>query len=92
VRVSGSDHARLAERADELVWFEGNRAYMRMTAGHCGALTIEPLTGRFFCSAYDVRPDVCRDLARGSGACLGELDAKASRPVLALGRQRRNLA
>jgi hypothetical protein len=64
---------------------------MRMTAGHCGALIIEPLTGRFFCSAYAIRPNVCRDLARGSGACLGELDAKASRPVLALGRHRREL-
>ncbi len=91
VRVSGHDHARLAERADELVWFEGNRAYMRMVDGHCGALRIEPASGRFFCSAYATRPDVCRELARGSAECRGELDAKAERPVLALGLCRREL-
>ena len=91
VRVSGHDHARLAERAEELVWFEGNRAYMRMTDGHCGALRIESLSGRFFCSAYETRPDVCRELARGSGACRGELAAKATRPMLALGLRRREL-
>ena len=91
VRVTGDDHARLAERAEELVWFDGNRAYMRMTAGHCGALQIEPGSGPVFCSAYDTRPDVCRDLARGSGACRGELDAKAERPMLTLGRHRREL-
>lgn len=85
MRVTGDDHARLAERAEELVWFEGNRAYMRMTRGHCGALRIEPASGRFFCSAYETRPDVCRDLERGSGACRGELDAKAQRPLLAIG-------
>jgi hypothetical protein len=92
VRVSGHDHSRLAERAEELVWFEGNRAYMRMTDGHCGALRIESLSGRFFCSAYETRPDVCRDLARGSGACRGELAAKAARPMLALGLRRREPA
>ena len=92
VRVTGHDHARLAERAEELVWFDGNRAYMRMTEGHCGALTIEPISGRFFCSAYATRPEVCRELARGSGACRGELGAKGSRPMLALGLHRRKLA
>jgi uncharacterized protein len=86
VRVTGGDYARLADRVDELVWFDGNRAYMRMVDGHCGALRVEGASGRFVCSAYATRPDVCRDLARGSGACLGELDAKAGRAVLALGR------
>jgi len=89
VRVTGGDHARLAERAEELVWFDGNRAYMRMTHGHCGALQIEPVSGRFFCSAYETRPEVCRELERGSGACRGELEAKAQRPLLALGLERR---
>jgi hypothetical protein len=92
VRVSGRDHARLGDRAEELVWFDENRAYMRMIDGHCGALRIESVSGRFFCSAYETRPEVCRDLARGSGACRGELDAKAARPLLALGRLRRELA
>jgi uncharacterized protein len=85
VRVSGGDHARLAERAEELVWFDGNRAYMRMIDGHCGALTIEVASGRFVCSAYATRPQICRDLARGSSACRGELAAKSRRPLLALG-------
>jgi Fe-S-cluster containining protein len=92
VRVTGHDHARLAERAEELVSFDGHRAYMRMTDGHCAALKIEPASGRFFCSAYATRPDTCRDLARGSGACQGELAAKAARPVLALTLLRRTLA
>jgi uncharacterized protein len=91
VRVTGFDHARLGERAQELVWFDGIRAYMRMAGGHCGALRIEPASGQFFCSAYETRPEVCRDLARGSGACRGELDAKAQRPLLALGLRRREL-
>lgn len=91
MRVTGRDHARLGDRAEELVWFEENRAYMRMIDGHCGALRIESVSGRFFCSAYETRPDVCRDLARGSGACRGELEAKAPRPLLALERLRREL-
>lgn len=91
MRVTGDDHARLAERAEELVTFEGNRAYMRMAGGHCGALRIEPVSGRFFCSAYATRPDVCRNLARGSAECRGELHAKAERAVLTLGRERREL-
>lgn len=91
MRVTGDDHARLAERAEELVWFDGNRAYMRMTDGHCGALRIESASGRFVCSAYETRPAVCRDLASGSGACRAELETKAQRPVLTLGLHRRAL-
>jgi uncharacterized protein len=91
VRVTGDDHARLGDRALELVWFEGNRAYMRMVDNHCGALRIEPASGRFVCDAYQIRPDVCRVLEPGSGACRGELEAKATRPPLELGRLRREL-
>jgi uncharacterized protein len=91
VRVSGDDHARFGERADELVWFDGNRAYMRMVDGHCGALRIEARSGAFVCDAYTNRPAVCRDLGRGSGACLGELEAKAMRPLLALRKSSRAL-
>ncbi len=86
VRVTGDDYARLGERADELVWFDGNRAYMRMLDGHCATLRIDQRTGEMFCSAYDTRPQTCRDLERGSGACLGELDTKPERPLIALGR------
>jgi Fe-S-cluster containining protein len=85
--VTGDDHRRLGERADELVRFDGHRAYMRMIEGHCAALRIEKSSGRFVCSAYDTRPDTCRDLARASPACLGEIETKGDRPLLALGRR-----
>ncbi len=88
VRVSGADYARLAERATELVSFDGVHAHMRMLDGHCAALELQPSTGRFVCNAYALRPQVCRDLERESAACLGERDAKAERPLIALRRAR----
>jgi uncharacterized protein len=86
VRVTGDDYERLGERAEELVRFEGNRAFMRMADGHCAALRLE--TGQLVCSAYETRPQTCRDLARSSGACLGEIAGKQDRPLLALSRAR----
>lgn len=86
VRVSGDDYARLGDRAESLVRFDGNRAYMRMSDGHCGALVIDARSGQFVCAVYETRPDVCRDLERGSGACLAERDAKAERPLQARNR------
>ena len=96
-RVTGDDHRRLGDDAERLVLWIGNEAYMRLEpvndALHapvngplhrCAALTIDPLTGTFACSIYETRPDVCRDLARGSGACRGEIDAKKERPKRAL--------
>lgn len=88
VRVSGDDHARMGDRAGELARFDGNRAYMRMVDGHCAALRVDGSTGRLTCSAYAVRPDVCRALERASSACLAERDAKAERPLVALRRSR----
>jgi hypothetical protein len=38
--------------------------------------------GRFRCTIYDVRPDVCRALAQGSPECAGEIAAKGDRPAL----------
>jgi uncharacterized protein len=64
VSVTGDDHARLGERADELVRFDGNRAYMRMLDGHCAALRIEKGSGQLVCGAYETRPQICRDLDR----------------------------
>jgi Fe-S-cluster containining protein len=84
VRVSGDDHARLGDAADDLVRFEGTRAFMRMVDGHCGALAIEPSSGQFVCGCYETRPETCRDLARGSPACAGEIATKRERPLLAL--------
>jgi hypothetical protein len=84
VPVTGDDHERLGERVDELVRFEGNRAYMRMVDGHCAALRIEPGSSQLVCSAYATRPQTCRDLARDSGACRGEIAGKQDRPPRAL--------
>ena len=75
---------RIGRRADELVRFDGNRAYMRMVDGHCAALHVEKSSGQLVCSAYETRPQTCRDLARASGACLGEIASKHDRPLLAL--------
>ena len=45
---------------------------------------IDPLARRYVCSIYEMRPDVCRALERGSGQCRGELATKAERPLLAV--------
>ena len=86
VRVTGDDHARMGARTDELVHFTGNRAYLNMTDGHCVALVLDAAAGSFTCSAYAVRPDTCRDLVRGEGACQAERDEKSGRPLVALRR------
>ena len=72
VRVTGDDHARLGAEATRWTQFIGNRAYMRMTDGHCAALRLDPDSGRVLCSIYEVRPRVCRDLERGSSQCDAE--------------------
>jgi Fe-S-cluster containining protein len=84
IRVFGCDYDRMDDRARSLTVFIGNQCFMRMEGGHCAALVIEPETRRFVCSIYEVRPDCCRGLERGSGACLGELHTKAERPLLAI--------
>jgi Fe-S-cluster containining protein len=83
VPVSGDDYSRLGDEADDLVIFLENKAYMRLSAGHCAALRVADPLG-FACSVYERRPTVCRELARGSSACAGERSLKADRPLLAL--------
>lgn len=59
---------------------------MRMVDGHCASLEIRPLPNgarEFFCRVYDRRPQICRDLGRGTPQCLGELEAKAERVAAA---------
>lgn len=84
VPVTGADHARIGARVDELTHFEGNRCYMNMREGHCAALVIDRTTRQFVCSIYDLRPNTCRDLERGSPACRGEIHEKGERPLLTL--------
>jgi hypothetical protein len=86
VRVFGCDLDRMDEEAQKYTHFLGNRCYMRVDEGRCAALVIdvEPASGpRFVCAIYDMRPDVCRSLERGTGACLGERHEKGERPLLA---------
>jgi hypothetical protein len=77
VRVTGDDWARLGADAQRYAHFIGHRAYLRMQDGHCAALAqqTDPATGArlHVCSIYSRRPQVCRDLARGSPACEAEL-------------------
>jgi Fe-S-cluster containining protein len=92
VRVSGDDWSRLGPEAERLAHFvgPGHRAFMRMRDGHCAALELRPLAAadaggsaqvEYFCTIYERRPQICRDLARGSPECDGERMAKAERPV-----------
>ncbi len=83
VRVSGDDYGRLGERAEDLVVFHGNRAFMRMRDGHCAALRVDLPSASFACTVYEERPQACRDLERGSSACEGERATKGGRPLLA---------
>jgi len=84
VRVFGCDWDRMGDRARSLTEFIGNRCFMRIEDGRCAALLLDPVGKRFLCSIYEERPDCCRALDRGSGACLGELHTKAERPLIAL--------
>lgn len=88
-RVTGDDHRRLGEAAEDLVEWLGNEAFMRIapvTADmhRCVALAIDAASGTFACTIYETRPQVCRELEQGSGGCRGELAAKAERPKRAL--------
>jgi len=80
--VTGDDWARLGEAAERVAQFAGNRAFMRMSEGHCAALELRHAVdgaAEFFCSVYERRPQICRDLARGSPECEGELETKQAR-------------
>ena len=82
VRLSGDDWARLGLEADHYAHFIGHRAFLRVHDGRCAALEIQLGKGGrrdFHCRIYEIRPQICRDLARGSPACLGEIATKAAR-------------
>ncbi len=81
VRVSGDDWTRLGGEADQVAHFIGHRAYLRMDHGHCTALAVTRTCDghtHFTCSIYDRRPQVCRDLVRGSPSCEAERMVKAA--------------
>lgn len=69
VPVTGADHARLLpDEQARLSWWDGNRCFLRTDAGRCAALGRDG-AGRWSCTIYERRPEVCRDLERGSPAC-----------------------
>lgn len=87
VRVFGVDTDRMDDRAMGFTHFLGNRCFMRIEGGRCAALVLEApddAPPRFTCSIYEMRPDVCRSLARGSGACRADRHEKKDRPLLAV--------
>lgn len=89
VPVTGADWSRLGEEAERLAHFVGIRAFMRMRDGHCAALEVRrPAEGaaEFFCTMYERRPQVCRDLGRGSPQCAGEIATKGGLPGVAAKR------
>ena len=80
MRVTGDDWARLGEAAERVAHFIGHRAYMKMSEGHCAALELRHGTEgavEYFCALYAQRPQICRDLARGSPQCAGERTLRA---------------
>jgi len=79
VSVTGNDYSRLGQDAPVYVQFIGNRAFMRMSDGHCAALSLDATSCRSTCQVYENRPQTCRDLERGSPSCLGERHAKTER-------------
>ncbi len=86
MRVSGEDWSRLGPEAPRLAHFIGHRAYLRMNDGHCAALALRPDAGggiSYVCTVYERRPQICRDLARGSPECEAEIALKLDRPGFA---------
>ncbi len=87
VRVTGNDYARLGADAVVYVHFIENRAFMRLTNGHCAALKFDSVSLQFTCQVYEHRPEVCRELERGSTSCEAERQAKGERPLVFLRRK-----
>lgn len=82
VWIRGDDWARLGADAERLAHFIGHRAFMRMENGHCAALDVRGTPDgakEFFCTIYERRPEICRDLGRGSPECEAELETKAGK-------------
>jgi len=83
VRVSGGDWSRLGDEVGRVADFDGHRAYLKIHDGHCAALEVRVCAdgGRreYFCTIYDRRPQICRDLDRGSPQCDGERALKGDR-------------
>lgn len=82
--MTGDDWGRLGDRAESLTDWTQNHAFMRMHEGRCIALAVDDDGVR--CTIYADRPDVCRTLARGGGACEVER-AQKRLPVISPSRR-----
>jgi Fe-S-cluster containining protein len=67
VPVYGVDVARMGAQAETYTTILGDRRSMRFREGRCVALALRD--DRWICSIYEVRPDACRWLQRGSALC-----------------------
>jgi len=86
--VFAVDEARMGPAARALTRLAHGQRFMRVEAGRCAALRAEPAAGeagggtappvRWRCAIYAARPDCCRWLERGSGACRELLAAHRS--------------
>lgn len=83
MRVTSEDRTRLGADARELVVFVDGESYMRLDrtgpVGRCAALGIAE-DGRFACTVYERRPEICRAFERGSASCLADRAVKGGRP------------
>jgi Fe-S-cluster containining protein len=53
-----------------------------MHNGHCAALDVRATADgakEFFCTIYERRPEICRDLGCGWAECEAEVDLKGGR-------------
>ena len=67
VPVTDADRERLGAASASELHKESGGQYMPMRDGHCSALHIAD--GVFTCSIYHRRPEICRELERGTPAC-----------------------
>jgi len=88
VRLSGDDWTRLGDEAERVAHFIGHRAYMKMGEGHCAALELrvdDEGAREYFCTVYETRPQICRDLLPGSPQCEAERELKGERVAVKTG-------
>jgi Fe-S-cluster containining protein len=89
-RIGGDDYDRLGAAAERLTRWTDNRCYLRIARGRCAALDVDGEHGEFRCTIYEQRPDICRNLERGSAQCLAERAAKVDRAMAAMRRARQS--
>lgn len=80
------DLERMDERAFALTEERDGHRFLRFAEGRCAALSLDHANSHVGCSIYEMRPDVCRWLERGSGECRSQLESKWAVREAAFGR------